>query len=99
MKGCSAPNVVSPVARPGLLFITLEMLISSGFDSSPWARVRFPTCAEKFLNLNGPRSENRQWGDICPNAYVFEWKSLLSSTVRGNEKGPPGGHERAESLH
>ncbi len=29
--------------------IALDMLISEGFDSSPWARVRFPTCAEKFL--------------------------------------------------
>jgi hypothetical protein len=87
------------VARPGLPFIALDMLISNGFDSWPWARVRFPTCAEKILNLNGPRSETRQWGDICPNASGFECNSLLSSTLRGSEKGPPGGQEREESLH
>jgi hypothetical protein len=28
-----------------------------------------PTCAEKILNLNGPRSENRQWEDMCPIGY------------------------------
>jgi hypothetical protein len=72
MKGISTPNVVST----GSPFIALDMLISSGFDSSPWAQVRFPTCAEKILNLNGPRSENRQWGDICPNASGNEWNSL-----------------------
>ncbi len=75
MKGCRAPNAISPVARPGSPFIALDTLISSGFDSSPWARVRFPTCAEKILNLNGPRSENRQWGDISPNASGDEWKN------------------------
>jgi hypothetical protein len=82
MKESRAPNVVSPVARPGSPFIALDMLISSRFDSSPWARVRFPTWAEKILNLNGPRSENRQWGDICPNASGDEWNSLLSATLR-----------------
>jgi hypothetical protein len=45
LKGSRAPNLVSPVARPGSPFIALDMLISSGFDSSPWARVRFPTWA------------------------------------------------------
>ncbi len=99
MKGCGAPNVVSPVARPGSPFIALDMLISNGFDSLPWTRVRFPTCAEKILNLNGPRSENWQWGDICPNASGYEWKSLWSLTLRGSEKGSPGGQESAESLH
>jgi len=69
-------------ARPGSHFIALDMLISSGFDSSPWALVRFPTCAEKIFNLNGPRSENRQWGDICPNASGDEWNLLLSATLR-----------------
>ncbi len=48
----------------------------------PWARVRFPTWTEKILNLNEPRSENRQWGDICPNASGDEWNSLLSTTLR-----------------
>ncbi len=62
MKGSRASNLLSPVARPGSPFIALDMLISSGFDSSPWARVRFPTWSEKILNLNGTRSENRQWG-------------------------------------
>jgi hypothetical protein len=75
-------SVVSPVARPGSPFIALDMLISSGFDSSPWVRVRFPTWVGKILNLNGPRSENRQWGDICPNASGDEWNSLLSATLR-----------------
>jgi len=75
-------NAISPVARPGSPFIALDTLISSGFDSSPWGRVRFPTWAEKILNLNGPRSENRQWGDICPNASGDEWNSLLSATLR-----------------
>jgi hypothetical protein len=81
MKGSRAPNLVSPVARPGSPFIALDMLISSGFDTSPWVRVRFPTGAEKILNLNGPRSENRQWGDICPNASGDEWNSLSSATL------------------
>jgi len=81
MKGFRAPNEVSPVARPGSPFIALDTLISSEFDSSPWARVWAPW-AEKILNLNGPRSENRQWGDICPNASGDEWNSLLSATLR-----------------
>ena len=45
-----APNLVSPVARPGSPFIALDMLISNGLDSLPWARVQFPTCAEKILD-------------------------------------------------
>jgi hypothetical protein len=77
-----APNAISPVARPGSPFIALDTLISSGFDLSPWARVRFPPWAEKILNLKEPRSENRQWGDICPNASGNEWNSLLSATLR-----------------
>jgi hypothetical protein len=79
MKGCSALNGVSPVTRPS---IALDKLISTGFDSSPWVWVRFPICAEKFLN---PRFENWQSGDICQNASGFEWKSLWSSTLRGQE--------------
>jgi hypothetical protein len=82
MKGSRAPNLVSPVARPGSPFVALDMLISSGFDSSPWVRVRFPTWAEKILNLNGPRSENGQLGYICPNASGGEWNSLSSATLR-----------------
>jgi hypothetical protein len=46
-----------------------------------WAE-KIPTWAEKILNLNGPRAENRQWGDICPNASGDEWNSLLSATLR-----------------
>ncbi len=42
-----------------------------------------PHLGGKILNLNGPRSENRQWGDICPNASGDEWNSLLSATLRG----------------
>jgi hypothetical protein len=36
------------VARPGSPFIALDTLISSGFDSSPWARVRSPLGLKKF---------------------------------------------------
>ncbi len=34
-------------------------------------QVQFTTCVEKILNLNRPRPENWQWGDICPNASAL----------------------------
>ncbi len=38
---------VPPLARPGLPFIVLGILISSGFDTSSGVQVRFPASAEK----------------------------------------------------
>jgi hypothetical protein len=96
MKRSSAANGVSLVARPGLPFIALDTLISTGFDSLPWARVRFlnskPERTQFLFKTYGKilyltyysdeskkdltRSENQQWGGICPNATGFEWSSL-----------------------
>ncbi len=74
MKGCRAPNRVSPVAKPGSPLIAHDMVMVTGFDSLPSALVQFiPHLRGKILILNVPRSENWQWGDICPNASGFEW--------------------------
>ncbi len=59
-----------------------DFLTSYGSGSTTLGAGSIPHLGGKILNLSGPRSENRQWGDICPNASGDEWNSLLSATLR-----------------
>ncbi len=89
MKRCSTPNRVSPLARPGLPFIALDTLISTGFDSSPWGAGSIPRLRGKnFLTWMVPGLRTGSGGTYAQMLLALNGVHCDLQLEGGIKKGP-----------